>query len=147
MKEMIDIDLIKNNSYSEVVFERTMATYRGYEGVLKISCYYRDAFKHLKCVIKFKLTGQCSSGEVTVGFNEERRNLMTFSNLYVPSRISFKGVGTLLMNEVFEIENDIVNQYCLSKNEIMLNGWLSGVDFDNGNWKISHYHCMKKLEK
>lgn len=134
---MIDINLIKNNSYSEVVFERTMTTYRGYEGVLKISCYYRDAFKHLKCVIKFKLNGQYSSGEVSIEFSEEKQNLIIFSNLYVPSSISSKGIGTLLMNEVFEIENDIVNYYRLSKNDIVLKGWLSGIDFSNGNWKIS----------
>lgn len=132
---MIDINLIKNNSYSEVVFERTMTTYRGYEGVLKILCCYDDAFKQLKCVINFNINGQ--NGEVSIEFSEEKQNLIIFSNLYVPSCISSKGIGTLLMNEVFEIANDIVNYYCLPKNEIMLKGWLSSIDFSNGNWKNS----------
>lgn len=71
-----------------------------------------------------------------------------FRDLFVPSGIGNQGLGHLLMKIVFKIACDFVNFYHLNT-KIVISGWLSHADYENGNWKISlpFYQSVAKKEE
>lgn len=133
---MIDVEKIIDNPYEKIGVSFSEEMYNGL-----IECAYRPAFElfkvDIKCSIEDKkhCCGSVSMRIMTEKFLNE--GIISFEYLEVPMRISNRGVGSILMSKVFNIAKDFAKYYNMSINKIYIEGWLSSVDYQNGNWNNS----------
>lgn len=118
---------------------------------MRNSFEYKQGFNSLygdiNCFLNDSRIGPsgCVSLDIGIDYIKQGKPIK-FKDLLVPSRIENNGIGTYLMLTVIDYVRN-AKEFFEIKNTVILRGWLSVVDAENGNWNISLplYHKVGEL--
>ena len=130
---MFNIAEIVDNPYKKIVNELVLGEY-----IIKIEGKYKDASPAIIFSIECGIGSNFSRGTVDMNISVDKfisEGILSFAYLEVPCRIQRLGIGSMLMQVVIEIAKELRVYFKVTSHKIQIRGWLSNVDYKNGNWE------------
>lgn len=90
----------------------------------------------VKFSIKCRIESSSSRGFVDISVPVDQfisEGILSFGYLEVPCRIRRLWIGMMLMQVVIDIARELATYFRVISHKIQIRGWLSSVDYKNGN--------------